>query len=28
MTGDGSEEDFVPETAATRIWNDLEELNG
>jgi len=28
MTRDGSEEDFVPETAATRIWNDLETLNG
>ena len=25
---DGSEEDFVPATAATAIWNDLTTLNG
>ncbi len=25
---DGTEEDFVPETHATRIWNDLTTLNG
>ena len=25
---DGSEEDFVPATAATAVWNDLTTLNG
>jgi len=25
---DGEEEDFVPATAATAIWNDLDTLNG
>ena len=28
IASDGSEEDFVPATAATIIWNDLTTLNG
>jgi hypothetical protein len=28
MKADGTEEDFVPATAATIIWNDLTTLNG
>ena len=28
LASDGSEEDFVPATHATRIWNDLTTLNG
>ena len=28
IASDGSEEDFVPATHATRIWNDLTTLNG
>ena len=28
LASDGSEEDFVPATAATIIWNDLTTLNG
>jgi len=28
MKADGTEEDFVPATAATIIWNDLTALNG
>ena len=28
IASDGSEEDFVPETHATIIWNDLTTLNG
>ena len=27
IASDGSEEDFVPATAATKIWNDLTTLN-
>ena len=28
IASDGSDEDFVPATAATKIWNDLTTLNG
>jgi len=28
INSDGEEEDFVPATAATAIWNDLDTLNG
>jgi len=28
IASDGSEEDFVPATAATKVWNDLTILNG
>ena len=28
FNSDGEEEDFVPATAATKIWNDLDTLNG
>jgi hypothetical protein len=28
IASDGSEEDFVPATHATKIWNDLTTLNG
>ena len=28
MKSDGTEEDFVPSTAATKIWDDLTTLNG
>ena len=28
VASDGSEEDFVPATHATKIWNDLTTLNG
>ena len=28
FASDGSEEDFVPTTHATRVWNDLTTLNG
>ena len=28
IASDGSEEDFVPATASTKIWNDLDTLNG
>ena len=28
IASDGSDEDFVPATHATRIWNDLTTLNG
>ena len=28
LDSDGEEEDFVPATAATKIWDDLDTLNG
>ena len=28
INSDGEEEDFVPATAATAVWNDLDTLNG
>jgi len=28
INSDGNDEDFVPATAATQIWDDLDTLNG